>query len=94
MPVITQYAVFYKGKEVFVTPDKKAADAYDKMLDTAEQLSALIGARSGVTLSEADLETLSIFLAKNREPVTALLKGKSFQDIQSELITDPQNVAD
>lgn len=86
MTVITKFVVEHKGKELFVTTDRKAADAYDKMLDTAEQLSQLIATHSGVTIGEKELEELTIFLSKNRESVTTLLKGKSLSDIAADIL--------
>ena len=53
---------------------KKEADAYDKMLELAEQFSALLQAKvSGVDDSQA--EEFGIFLARNKEQIVKACKG-------------------
>ena len=53
---------------------KKEADAYDKMLELAEQFSALLQARvSGVDESQA--EDFGIFLARHKEQIVKACKG-------------------
>ncbi len=85
MPVTTVYHVTnQKGEILLVTSDKKAADQYDKMLDTAEQISELIQ-KSGATIDEKSLENLSIFLSKNNVALSAILKGKTFADVADQL---------
>lgn len=67
----------HKGAERLRTTDKKAADAYDKVLESAERLSEFIrrdGLLSG--LPETDLEELTIFLVRNAKSVELILKGK------------------
>ena len=56
---------------------KKEADAYDKMLDSADQLAAFLGA-SSVTLDDVQLEELGLYLASNKEVVLNLFKGNDF----------------
>lgn len=75
MAVVIQYAVVREGEEKLVTTSKKDADLYDKMLDTAEGLSALI-ASSGVQLDEKQREEIGIYLAKNKDAVLDVYKGK------------------
>jgi len=74
MAVIVKYVVVRDGVEKMTFTTKKEADAYDKMLDIAENLHAFIGA-SGLDLSEETLENLSMYLAENREQAGAILKG-------------------
>jgi len=74
MAVIVKYVVVRDGVEKMTFTTKKEADAYDKMLDIAENLNGFIGA-SGLGLSDETLEGLSLYLAENRELMTAILKG-------------------
>ncbi len=54
---------------------KKEADAHDKMLELAEQLSSLLQAKvSGV--SDNDAEEFGIFLARNKEVLGKAIKGQ------------------
>ncbi|NCA68886.1 MAG: hypothetical protein EOM91_02060 [Sphingobacteriia bacterium] len=66
-----------KGAERLRTTDKKAADAYDKALESAERLAELIR-RDGVlpNLPESDLEELTIYLVRNARNVERILRGK------------------
>lgn len=85
MPIHVVYNVTNKNGEVLlVTSDKKAADQYDKMLDTAEQIAELVQ-KSGVGIDEKSLESLSIFLSKNTTALSAILKGKTFADVAEQL---------
>jgi dsDNA-binding SOS-regulon protein len=65
------------GVERMRTTDRKAADAYDRALETAERLAAMLRA-DGVlpALPDADLEELTIYLARNARNVERVLKGK------------------
>lgn len=60
------------------TTDRKAADAYDRALETADRLAALLRA-DGVlpNLPDAELEELTIWLARNARNVERVLKGKA-----------------
>jgi hypothetical protein len=66
-----------KGVERLRTTDKKAADAYDKALETAERLADLLR-HDGVLpgLAEPDMEELTIYLARNARNIERILKGK------------------
>ncbi len=77
MAVIIKYIVERKGVEKMTFTSKKEADAYDKMLDCADQLAAFLGA-STVTLDDAQLEELGLYLASNKEVVQSLFKGNDF----------------
>jgi uncharacterized protein len=77
MAVITRYIVVRNGVELDkVFEIKKEADAYDKMLDAAENLAAFIK-RSDlkVDLNDETVDAISIYLAKNGPEVTRILKG-------------------
>ena len=77
MAVIIKYIVERKGIEKMTFTSKKEADAYDKMLDCADQLAVFLGA-SSVTLDDEQLEELGLYLASNREVVQSLFKGNDF----------------
>ncbi|WP_019613451.1 YebG family protein [Psychromonas ossibalaenae] len=77
MAVIIKYIVERKGVEKMTFTSKKEADAYDKMLDSADQLAAFLGA-SSVTLDDEQLEELGLYLASNKEVVLNLFKGNDF----------------
>lgn len=77
MAVITKYVVVRNGVEldkVFLV--KKEADAYDKMLDAAENLSTYIKeAELEIDVDGDTIDSISVFLAKNGPEVTRILKG-------------------
>ena len=65
------------GVERLRTTDKKAADAYDKALDNADRLAQLLrDDRVLPQLPDADMEELTIYLARNARNVERILKGK------------------
>ena len=86
MAVITKYVVVRNGVELdkeFLV--KKDADAYDKMLDAAEDLAAYIKAEaSSLEMDGETIDALSIFLAKNGPEVTRILKGMKPSSLPSE----------
>lgn len=77
MAVITKYVVVRNGVELdreFLV--KKEADAYDKMLDAAENLASYIkDAGLEIDLDDKTIDAVSVFLAKNGPEVTRILKG-------------------
>ncbi|NCC28110.1 MAG: hypothetical protein EOM22_08165 [Gammaproteobacteria bacterium] len=74
-----------KGAERLRTTDKKAADAYDKALESAERLAELLRHDKILPdLPESDLEELTIYLARNAKTVERILKGKSAEIETSE----------
>lgn len=87
MSVKTQYVVQHKGEDKLVTCDKKEADLYDKMLDTADNIAQLLTSQ-GITVDEKQLEDISIALSKNKDAVAKLFRGKSFDDIKDELVEE------
>ena len=78
--VIIKYIVERKGVEKMTFTSKKEADAYDKMLDSADQLAAFLG-ESSVMLDDNQLEELGLYLASNKEVVMSLFKGNDFNVI-------------
>lgn len=75
MAVESRFVVIRNGVEVKTFMDKKAADEYDKMLDMADNLMALL-ANTPVDLSEQVSEELSIYLAQHRDDVLIALQAK------------------
>ncbi|MBC2712948.1 MAG: YebG family protein [Desulfosarcina sp.] len=77
MAVITKYVVVRNGVELdreFLV--KKEAEAYDKMLDAAENLAAYIkNAGLEINLDDKTINAISVFLAKNGPEVSRVLKG-------------------
>lgn len=77
MAVITRFIVVRNGVELDKVFDvKKEAEAYDKMLDAAENLSDFIKKSDlEVGIDENVIDTLCVYLAKNAPAVTQILKG-------------------
>ncbi|MCW8109142.1 YebG family protein [Alteromonas ponticola] len=80
MAITIKYVVTHKGVEKLVTTDKREADQFDKMLDTADNLAAFIEAK-GIKLDDAVTEELSIMLAKHKDSVAKLLKGANAESV-------------
>ena len=79
MAVITRFIVVRNGVELDkVFEDKKEADAYDKMLDAADNLAAFIKQSDlQIDLDAKTIDAVSIYLAQNASEVTRILKGTS-----------------
>ena len=75
MAVENRFVVIRHGVEVQTFMEKKAADEYDKMLDMADNLTAMLKSVP-FELSDDIKEELSIYLAKNREDVLIALQAK------------------
>ena len=63
MAVEVKYVVIREGEEKMSFTSKKEADAYDKMLDTADLLDTWLE-QSPVALEDEQREALSLWLAK------------------------------
>ncbi len=75
MAVITKYVVVRNGVELERVFDvRKEAEAYDNMLDAAENLAKLIR-ESKIFSEEKIIGDISVFLAQNAGEVTKILKG-------------------
>ena len=74
MSVIVQYIVVRDGDEKMTFATKKEADAYDKMLDIADNLFDFLG-NSNIVLDETRKEEISLLLAEKREEVMPILRG-------------------
>lgn len=75
MAVETRYVVVRGGNEIMTFADKKAADEYDRMLDMADNLTALFD-ESSIDMTDKLKEDLGIYLAKNRDEVLYALLAK------------------
>ena len=74
MAVIVQYIVERDGVQKMTFASKKEADAYDKMLDIADELMVLLG-EGELEVEEERLEEIALYLAKNSARAGAILKG-------------------
>ena len=74
MAVIVQYIVVRNGEQKMTFTSKKEADAYDKLLDVADQMYTFLQSAK-LEMSADQLEELSFYLAKNREAAVGLLRG-------------------
>lgn len=69
-----------RGVERLRTADKKAADAYDRMIANAERLAEMLREDQVLPrLPEEDLEELTIYLSRHAREVELILKGKPRQ---------------
>ncbi|MGC9403776.1 YebG family protein [Vibrio genomosp. F10] len=75
MAVIVKYVVERNGEEKMTFTSKAEADAYDKMLDMADELFELLS-KSDVIEDEGKQEELAMYLAKNKEEVLYALGAK------------------
>ncbi|WP_038174942.1 MULTISPECIES: YebG family protein [Vibrio] len=75
MAVIVKYVVERNGEEKMTFTSKAEADAYDKMLDMADELFVLLG-KSELLEEEGKQEDLAMFLAQNKEEVLYALGAK------------------
>ncbi|GGP38477.1 MULTISPECIES: YebG family protein [Shewanella] len=74
MAVITQFVVVREGVEKMTFTSKKEADAYDKMLDIADNLLPFL-AQADIELDENKCEQLAFYMANNKDELSNLLKG-------------------
>ena len=74
MAVIVKYIVVRNGEEKMTFATKKEADAYDKMLDIADNLFEFLD-NADVKLSETQMEEVSLLLAQKRDTVMPILRG-------------------
>ena len=75
MAVIIKYVVERNGEEKMTFTSKAEADAYDKMLDIADELFTVIQ-ESKLVEDEATQEELSLYLAKHKDDVLAAMGVK------------------
>ena len=82
MAVEIKYVVVRNGEEKMTFVSKKEADAYDKMLDMADELGQLLQ-QGPVSLDENQCEALGLYLATQLEPLSQILKGSRLAEIGS-----------
>lgn len=75
MAVIIKYVVERNGAEKMTFTSKAEADAYDKMLDTADELSRFLSA-SSLMSDEAQAEALALYLAQQKDELLVALGAK------------------
>ncbi|MCV2401900.1 YebG family protein [Marinomonas sp. C2222] len=75
MPVIIQYVVERGGKTKMTFTSKSEADAYDKLLDTAERLDEFL-AQSDLMENPIEREALAMYLAENKDELLVSLGNK------------------
>ncbi len=76
MAVIVKYVVERNGVEKMTFAAKSEADAYDKMLDMADDLFVVLGASQLIT-DENMQETLALYLAQHKDDVLQALGAKA-----------------
>ena len=74
MAVEIKYVVVRGGVEKMTFASKKEADAYDKLLDIADELMTLL-AGAPVNLEPEQQETLAFYLAEQRDVLQNVLRG-------------------
>jgi uncharacterized protein len=74
MAVIVKYIVVRNGEEKMTFATKKEADAYDKMLDIADNLFEFLE-KSKINIDETQLEEIALLLAENRMQLISVLRG-------------------
>lgn len=78
MAVEIKYVVVRGGVEKMTFASKKEADAYDKLLDTADELMTLL-AGAPIELALEQQESLAFYLAEQRDVLQTLLRGGKVQ---------------
>ncbi|EDS90660.1 DNA damage-inducible protein YebG [Escherichia albertii NBRC 107761 = DSM 17582] len=73
MAVEVKYVVIREGEEKMSFTSKKEADAYDKMLDTADLLDTWL-TNSPVKMEDEQREALSLWLAEQKDVLSTILK--------------------
>lgn len=76
MAVEVKYVVVRNGEEKMTFASKKEADAYDKMLDLADNLGEWLQ-QAPLNLDDEQREGLSFFLAENKDALGLILRGAS-----------------
>lgn len=76
MAVIVKYVVERNGVEKMTFAAKSEADAYDKMLDTAEDIFRLL-AQSQLIQDEQQQDDLALYLAQHKDELLQALGAKA-----------------
>lgn len=75
MAVIIKYVVERNGAEKMTFTSKAEADAYDKMLDTADELSQFLTGSALIT-DEQVVEALALYMAQQKDELLVALGAK------------------
>ncbi|MEO3679789.1 YebG family protein [Rheinheimera fenheensis] len=75
MAVIIKYVVERNGAEKMTFTSKAEADAYDKMLDTADELTTVL-AESKLLTDDNQIEALALYLAQHKDELLVALGAK------------------
>lgn len=75
MAVIVKYVVERNGAEKMTFTSKAEADAYDKMLDTADELTTVL-AESKLLTDDNQTESLALYLAQHKDELLVALGAK------------------
>ena len=75
MAVIIKYVVERNGAEKMTFTSKAEADAYDKMLDTADELTTFLS-DSKLLADEQITEALALYMAQQKDDLLVALGAK------------------
>lgn len=75
MAVIVKYVVERNGAEKMTFTSKAQADAYDKMLDTADELTTVL-TESTLLTDDNQIEALALYLAQHKDELLVALGAK------------------
>lgn len=75
MAVIIKYVVERNGAEKMTFTSKAEADAYDKMLDTADELTTFLS-NSKLLADEQVTEALALYMAQQKDDLLVALGAK------------------
>lgn len=75
MAVIIKYVVERNGAEKMTFTSKAEADAYDKMLDTADELTTFLS-NSKLLSDEQITEALALYMAQQKDELLVALGAK------------------
>ena len=93
MAVIVQYIVIRDGVQKMTFATKKEADAYDKMLDIADNLYDFIET-ANLEMDDKLLEDLTFFLAKNKDQTMDILRGAKPKPGKTPKVKDTAQASD
>ncbi len=91
MAVIVKYVVERNGVEKMTFAAKSEADAYDKMLDIAEEIQQLLAA-SSLCPNEQQQDELAFFLAQHKDELLQALGAKAKTPKKEKSETDLQSI--
>ena len=90
MAVVVKYVVERNGVEKMTFAAKAEADAYDKMLDIAEDIQQLLAA-SSLCPNEQQQDELAFFLAQHKDELLQALGAKAKTAKKDKTETDVVN---